>query len=381
MVRLCVLPTTKEEIRMDQTPVSAVWALVPLYKLVATGDFEMWQVGFDGVNKLEFSDGTSTSVNGDQALSEARRHYKRKYSEGYAPAGPSTPPLVKAMKAYDYTQGSIKSWPVWTQPKLNGMRLLCQDMGGGTIAIRSGTNNPQTHLTHMEEELRAFVQYLPRYCVLDMEAYTPAMNFSTLTSVLRTSKIVHPRLVEIQCHLFDIIYEDAEGVPYEKRYNLLANAYLKYCSDRTADGVTTPSLLHVVPCQIASTHQDVMTHHAQYVSAGWEGVIIRKVSNGARDDTVVFGESLYKQTRCNHILKYKSFKDTEATIVDMVVSDDRVRFEVCDAEGHRFTLYMRTDVHAEIATVRGKDITYRYQGVGADGIPIAPVGIAIRDYE
>jgi hypothetical protein len=381
MLRLRVVPTEKEEIRMDQTPVSKVWALIPLYKLAATGDFIMWQVTFNGLDKLEFNDGTFIAVTPERALPEARRHYKRKYGEGYQPAGPSTPPLIKAMKGYDYTQGSIKSWPVWTQPKLDGMRLLCQDMGGGTIAIRSGLNNPQLHLTHMEAELRAFIQYLPRYCVLDMEAYTLAMNISALTSALRTIKTVHPRLCQIQCHIFDVIYDDSEGAPYEKRYNLLANAYTKYLEDRAYEGESGSTILHIVPCQVAANHQEVLAHHAQYVSSGYEGAMIKKVSNGARDDTVVFTESLYKQGRCNHILKYKSFKDEEAIIMDVTENGATVIFEVQDARGHQFPLRMRSNVHPEVHAVRGKKITYRYHELAPSGMPVMPVGIAIRDYE
>lgn len=85
------------------------------------------------------------------------------------------------MKGYEYKNGAIKSWPVYTHAKLDGIRMLCQDMGrstggfqlntsrtyiSGTLAMRSWLNNPYTHLTHIEE-LQEFFPYLPRYCTLD----------------------------------------------------------------------------------------------------------------------------------------------------------------------------------------------------------------------
>lgn len=341
----------------------------------------MWQISFNGVDTLKDSDGTTITVTPQNALVQARAQYRMKYRDGYYPPGPSTPPMIKAMKSYEYTQGSIKSWPVWTQPKLHGMRLLCQDMGGGTIAIRSSLNNPQTHLAHMESELKVFMQYLPRYCVLDMEAYTFSMNFSTLISAMKTAKTTHPRLSEVQCHIFDVVYEDSEGAPYEIRYNLLVNAYSKYLEDRDLEGLPHSTILRVVPCQVAATHHEVMAHHAQYVREGYEGVMIKKLSLGAAHDTTIFQESLYKQTRCNHTLKYKAFDDEEATILDAQWDAQTVIYMVQDRRGNQFRVTMRAPTLQQSPDVVGKLLTYRYQGLSSTGVPLEPVGIIIRDYE
>ena len=326
-----ILPV--EEIRMDQSPTRARWALIPLYKPSVDEGFIFWQIGFDG-SQLEISQGCGENIttvkeelvsDGDvkeSALRAARERYKLKYGEGYQPAGASSPQMVDAMKGYDYSQKSVKSWPVYTQAKVHGIHMLCQDLGRmkkynpsdttitNGLSMRSRLSTSYNHLNHIEEELRDFFPYLPKYCTLDGDLYSPVMDFSQLTAAVKTVKSVHPMLTRVQYWISDINYDDPDGAPYEKRCALLINAFRHYIQDRSPanspDDVTVlPRTFVIMPIQIARTHEEIVQQYKQHIVSGYDGIMIKKISNGNKPGTKEYNECLYKPGKCNHILKYK----------------------------------------------------------------------------
>jgi len=393
----------REEIRIDQIPKERYWAYIPLYKISANGGLLFWQIGFDGVDHLEISHGyndgiittdrTEVKVNNtgrtiiEQALLQARQRYKIKYREGYQPAGETTPPMIKGMKGYEYKEGIIKNWPVYTQPKLNGVRMLCQDKCAGRITMRSWLNNIYTNLTHLEPELSLFFEYLPKYATLDGELYNHNMDFTLLISAIKTIKFEHPQLHNVKYWIFDIDYNDGiEAATFEKRYELLINAFNRYVQDNNY-----PETFTIVPCQLARNHHEIIEQHDKHVSLGYEGIMIKKISNNSLPDTKQFNESLYRPGKCNHILKYKQFIDEEAIVISISDAQGTEKgaaiLNIQDKRGNIFPIRMRGDLERRKSwfqdpkLVIGKEITYRYQELSIYGVPRFPVGLSIRDYE
>jgi len=408
----------REEIRMDQIPNQKRWAFIPLYKVSANGGMLYWQIGFDGIDHLEISHGYSDGIirtdrkevklnstgrpMGEQSLLQARQRYKLKYREGYQPAGANTPSMIKGMKGYEYKPNSIKCWPVYTQPKLNGIRMLCQDMCAGRMSMRSWLNNPYTHLTHLEEELRDFFEYLPRYATLDGELYNHEMDFTLLTSAVKTVKYIHPQLNKVQYWIFDIDYEDGIApAPFEKRYELLVNAYRRYIQDKSDESASetsdpndmteVPRTFFIVPSQLARNQEEMVQQHDQHVATGYEGIMIKKISNGMISGSKQYGETLYKPGKGNHILKYKQFIDEEAIVVGVTEAEGTEKgaaiLNVQDRRGNVFPIRMRGNFERRRLwflnpqLVLGKEVTFRYQELSLYGVPRFPVGLAIRDYE
>lgn len=392
----------REEIRMDQIPKEREWSLIALYKLTSNGSMLYWQVGFDGVNNLEISHGYSdgvirtdrteikTNTTGrdinEQALLEARQRYRLKYREGYQPAGSTTAPLTKGMKGYEYKENSIKKWPVYTQPKLNGIRMLCRNNVNRNLSMYSWLNNPFNNLDHLEEELNDFFEYLPKNSILDGELYNHNMDFTILTSAVKTIKHKHDKLKDVQYWIFDINYEDHMGTPYEKRYELLVNSFHRYIQDNKM-----PKNFTIVNAQLAQNHSEIMIQHDQHVAMGYEGIMIKKISNGMDASSKIYNESLYKSGKCNHILKYKQFIDEEALIISVTEAEGTEKgaaiFNVQDKRGNIFPVRLRGDFETRRfwwknqQLVIGKEITIRYQELSIYGIPRFPVGVSIRDYE
>jgi hypothetical protein len=286
-----------QEIRMDQTPDSGPWALIPLYKMVS--EMLTWQIEFDGIETLQIknndtvipipipSEPANYSVK-ERALFEARRQYKLMYRKGYAPAGETTATIIKPMHGYPYKEKSIKNWPVYVQLRLKGIKILSQDAGMGCVLMYG-----KISVSFLESELQEFFEYLPKYAILDGELYQPGISSKELIKKQDPTKVIYI--------ISDIYYHDAEGTPYEKRYELLVNSYRNYVQDRNIQKLPIPQYLRIAPMSIAYNHEDII----QARKTNQTGLIIRKISNGQAPNTKAFNESLYKQGLGNHILHYK----------------------------------------------------------------------------
>lgn len=375
------------EIYVHETPSTTSWSLLPLYKMTFHNGLVSWQISYDNQRPDVFTIHTddennninSTTVTLDVGIPDivaARRHYCNKYHEGYRPAGESTATMADGMKGYNYKLGSAINWPVYVQPKLHGVRMLCQD-NGQAINMRSYENTPYTHLTHIAEELKEFFAYLPRFAILDGELYNHSMSFSKLISIIKTRKYVHPQLTDVSFHIFDINYQPKE--PFEKRYELLVNAFRKYIQDRSStyredDTSVLPRMFTIVSCNNINNHEELVQIHNNNVRQGYEGSVLKKLSNGNIIGSKLYNESLYYSQKCNHILKHKDFEDEEATITSIVDSNTIM---VCDTRNNMFVLSSRIPVTHDAI---GKHITYRFHRRN-QGIPEFPIVVAIRDYE
>lgn len=286
-----------EEIRMDQIPKNDRWALIPLYQLSIIGEIQTWQIQFDGSDLKIYRNNeiTETIKVSHNPLLEARKQYKLVYRMGYQPAGATTSSIIKPMHGYDYREKSIKNWPVYTQPQIIGLKMLCQDMGRGQLVMHYGCKQ-QLEVKHLEGDLKEFFEYLPKYAILDGELFLPGLNSRALINLLKNGE--HH---STQYMISDIVYDDNEGTPFEKRHELLSQAFDRFTEDR---GVKS-KYLNITPFQIAQNHQEVTLQRDNYRREGYGGAIIKKISNGQGPHTKAFSESLYKSGLGNHILKYK----------------------------------------------------------------------------
>lgn len=432
-----------EDIRVDQNPTQVRWRFTPLYKESGTGGLMMWQVAFNG-HQLEMTHGY---VNGairtdpptdvepkagrtlqEQALQEARTRYRLKFrNDGYRPAGTTQPDVPQPQLASKWEPGKIKKWPVAVQVKLDGIRMMAK-LIGDRVRARSRGNREFPHLDQIKADLTNFFPYLPYGAELDGELYSPNMNFQTLTSVVKREKTLHPRLGELGYYIFDIIYD--ENPSYNERYNLLVNAYTRFREDGNQE-----CCFALLPTQYAYSDQEVLDYHRQYVTAGNEGIMIRKIP-GPRATAKDIEESKYRPGRNNNLLKYKEFKDEEAMIVgvrdsegtekgagtlevvyfpketkalqEAVVGQLRTWFQTPanlkqwvdhPEQGQawfqqpqlagvkvlnirpRGSMGQRRTWLQQPELVVGKDLTIRFQELSEDGVPRFPVGVAVRDYE
>lgn len=459
-----------KEITVDaeSTEDGSSWNMVPLYKENKLGKTLMWQVGFDGIENLIMTFGhvpgdvrttiTKVELNNsgrtlqEQALLEAKKRYIDKYREdNYRPIGSKIETTFKGMKGKVYIPNKTKLvFPVYVQRKLDGIRMLCSlsNNTNNEVVMKSYAGLLYTHIKHIPQQLQFLFTFLPPGVIIDGEMYNHSMSFHEITSSVRTTKTQHPRLKEIEYHIFDIYYEDTTNThnwkrPFEERYARLQRAFVackdflnsekntsdneqgSFCVSTCRDAgqsvdlerdikhyseiqtlcddtmchqtISTPCYNHIIgECLVLVNYdishcvKDIISYHDKYVLEGYEGIMIKKISNGATSGPQ-FNTSLYKSGYSINILKFKLFIDEEAKIIDVKncqgTEEGAARLIVEDIRGNiipirmRGSFEIRREWYKNKSLVVGKKLTIRYQELSSYGVPRFPVGIEIRDYE
>jgi hypothetical protein len=77
---------------------------------------------------------------------------------------------------------------------------------------------------------------------------------------------------------------------------------------------------------MSQSHDELLLQHGQHVSMGYEGIMIKKISNGYQPESKEYNESLYRPGKSNHILKYKDFVEVLINHIENMYElfDDRM---------------------------------------------------------
>ena len=319
-----------------------------------------------------------------QAIAEARAQWLKKRESGYFPRdvedeGESKEEsneekevqgsrgkgqdasVPSVMLAHDYhKRGKDIQFPCFVQPKLDGTR--CVAIPGKGLFSRNKKEYP--HLEHIRREL----DRLPATIILDGELYSDELTFQEIVGLVK-SETLKPGDAEKQkkicLHVYDIICD----LPYQAR---LTNLKLLFQRLR-------PTSMVLVTTERCSGEEEMKEKHAEYMAAGYEGIMLRNT------------QGKYRGVRSVELQKYKEFLDKEYRVVGFQGGqglEEGCVIWLCETEeGKRFScrprgsredrqrLFQEGDSHI------GKALTVRYQEETDDGLPRFPVGIALRDYE
>ena len=216
-----------------------------------------------------------------------------------------------------------------------------------------------TTLEHLVPELKQLNIDIP-----DGEIYIHGATFQEIIRRVKKDRGVDTKILKYW------IYDQIVDSPFSTRTQDIAT---KFGMDKYINLVQVPTI-------IANTEGEIKKWHDKWVQEGFEGVIIRNVSG------------VYKvKHRSPDLQKYKEFIDEEFEIVGGHEGSGpdagTVVFEVKNKSNKVFsvrpkgTREIRTEWMKDIKQLLGKELTVRYQLLSEAGIPIFPVGIAIRDYE
>lgn len=447
------LPTDVQLIRIDENPTWPKWRIQPLYHQNVNGSEMIWQIGYDGAGLLQIYTGhlygnprlietPLDQVQGktlaEKALVDARHRYLIKYrNEGYRPAGSIEPTNVKGMlakiwvshqkraqaerdfeaalaaetrrtgvrptggarttirnKFIDAKWQLVDRFPVATQAKIDGHRLMARLTNEGVYCWKPRSNRSFVNTYYQEQDLAPLFAFLPAGCLPDGELYNPDWTFETLSSVVKTEKSIHPWMSSVRLYLFDLY--TPEPMPFEDRFRILTNAYRRYIEEdpnRLRDPVQgqpgVGNTIRLVTFTLANSDDEIVAFHNQYVQLGYEGLMVRKIA-GRNPTQQALQESYYQQgVHSNNLLKYKEFFDEEGIVVGLG--------EEHTVDGNIALVIVMTKSGADVVTrPRGsherrinwfnhpetiilKPFTYRYQEKTEYGIPRFPVGIDVRD--
>ena len=234
-----------------------------------------------------------------------------------------------AQNVGDYSRIKDDDWPLYVQPKLDGVRCLIQaNPDEGEIIAYSRTGKEWKNINHILTELKPFFMKYPNH-ILDGELYNHDLknDFEKIISLVRKTKPTEEDRLEsremVQFHCYDTIMEH---MPFGERNTFIQGNFpnTQYIRD--------------VDTRMVYNTEEIEAHHEDLLELGYEGSIIRK-------------NKPYECKRSWTLMKVKDFSDAEATIVGYEEGKGK-------REGHLGKFIMQDDDGIEFGCPPGKGYTY-----------------------
>ncbi len=304
----------------------------------------------------------------EQARFEAEALWKKKKDSGYCTSVNNIDAFtfVEPMLAKNFDDYKSKiSYPVFSQPKLDGIRCVVSKDG---MFTRNG--KPIPSCPHILEQLQPLITKDPTL-VFDGELYNHDLkhDFNKITSLVKKTKPTEEDLKEsaklIQYWIYDLVNAN------------------KMFSERIKDVeslITNVDSLRVVPTGIAANEEDLDKLYAASMDYGFEGQMVRI-------------DSKYENKRSKNLLKRKEFQDSEYTILGIIEGEGNktgmagamlfknelgIEFN-SNIKGDRAYLKEIWDNRSEYV---GKEATVKYFNLTPDNkLPRFPYVTSIRNYE
>ncbi len=252
-------------------------------------------------------------------------------------------PLILA----DVFSSAINPAEYWVSEKLDGIRAYWD---GSQLFFRSG------HPIQVPAWYTAGFQNIP----LDGEFWLGRGRFEHLSGIVRKGVPVDAEWRQIRFMLFEL--PDAPGTFTERKDRLVELAaaagvpwFKAVEQQRVADGKSLQDLLSIV------------------VAGGGEGLMLHRA------------EAPFASGRSADLLKLKPFLDSEARVIGHLNGKGRHHSRlgaliVATQDGKEFRIGTGfTDEQRENPPPVGAVVTYRYQGVTANGLPRFPVFLHMRE--
>lgn len=310
-----------------------------------------------------------------QALSEAESLVTKKKDEQYVDTleqlkNPDEAEIPLPMLAHEYSKRKkYLKYPCYVQTKLNGVRCLIVKRNDECIAYSRGGKQYKA----ITAILKRCNQVMKNGDMLDGEIFCRELTFQQIVRAIKNETELEPDLDKLQYWIYDCVSDK----DYKDRYTYISSLVK---SDDLE--VLLNPLLILTPTQDALTEQDIFQFHTIAVENNYEGTMIRNM------------EGAYTlKDRSNNLLKYKDFYEGEFQIVGGEEGDGLAKGQcilVCrisDTDHRTFKVRcvganaIREEQWTNLQSYIGKLLTVKFQVLSDDGIPIFPVGMAVRDYE
>jgi DNA ligase-1 len=241
-------------------------------------------------------------------------------------------------------------YPCYVQPKLDGMRSLgTEDDGFMSRTGKSIDTLGHIVLADLED------------AILDGELYAHGISFQENMKLIKKYRAGETE--QVKYHVYDMVMD----APFSLRYQKLQE-YLAENPNHNIELVST---------YIANNELDVAYYHAQFVSQGYEGTMIRHSNEGYAVNK-----------RSSQLLKYKDFLDEVYEVIDIEPSEARpnqgVALCFCARTNRTFSTGMKFS-HAEREEILANKQNYiekmaevRFFEFTDEGLPRFPVCVGFR---
>lgn len=352
-----------------------------IYKKTKANKIQEWTVEIDGSKYRTISgqtdgqkvisewtlckpknEGKANATSADeQALKEAQALHKKKLERGYFED-------IEQIEQKQYFEPMLaEKWedrkdqiiyPVFSQPKLDGIRCIVNNQG-----MWSRAGKPIVSAPHVFEALKPLFEVAPEL-IFDGELYCDklANDFNKIVSLVKKTKPTSADLLEsknvIQYHIYDL--PSHSGV-FKDRFLHLSKLGLPLCCI-------------LVRTETVDKPEEVDELYGKYVESGYEGQMLRV-------------NALYENKRSKYLLKHKSFIDEEYTILDICEGEGNrtgaVGYMVFERNGQRFKSNVKCSYEEGVQILKnrvkllGKQATIKYFNLTPAGVPRFPYVINI----
>ena len=292
----------------------------------------------------------------EQALKEAKTMHRKKIERGASEniSDIDSETYFEPMLAEDWDKLKKKpSFPLFSQPKLDGIRLIVQMRGDG---MWSRTGKKIVSAPHIYEALKHLFIDNPDL-IFDGELYADkfANDFNAICSLVKKTKPTPEDLLEsaekIEYHIYDL--PSCNDV-FSVRSTELSN-------------IDLPKCCKLVPTYKLLCEDDVHKQFEIYMDEGYEGQILRV-------------DEKYENKRSKFLIKHKSFIDEEYTILGVEEGVGNKsgmvgKFLFSNKDGKSFKASPKfnwvecTEMWNNKENLVGKSATIKYFNLTPDGIP------------
>ncbi|MGE3487276.1 MAG: hypothetical protein AB7L09_21370 [Nitrospira sp.] len=276
-------------------------------------------------------------------------------------------------------------YPVWVQPKLDGIRALVRE---GKFLSRTMKPIPNQFI---QDCLAPFDSYLAGLDgeLIVIDENENALPFNDIQSCVMSSA----GCPNFRYQVFDVWWDQSSQ--YSHRFD---EAKERVDAFNEAYGELHNWVEMVTPTEIAQNEEQLLEHHERIVNEGYEGSIVRFARGRYK-----YGRSTAKE---GHLLKFKVWEDDEATVVGFVELQHNDNPQVLDAFGlakrssHKanqragdtlgtlkceharfgefeigsgFNFETRDKIWQNQADYLGKIVTFKYQPFGMKDKPRSPI--------
>lgn len=392
--------------------------LQTLYKIDTKGKLREWTMHIDGasfyavkglVDGKKTTDKATTTIAKNvgrsnettpeaQAELQAQAKFQKKLDSGYAlnELDAQKKKFYEPMLAHNFKDRQdelVGKYPVYSQPKLDGIRCIVRKEGD-TLIGRTRNGKEIECIPHILKSLNGFFLAHPK-AILDGELYNHDLrdNFNKITSLVRkqrpiksdkmTDKAFAKKQAEYQARVAeaeDVIQYHVYDCP---KLNDVVNESQSFdfrMDELKAKLMTNKHIVLVETSEVYSLG-NLNSLYGQYLEQGYEGQMVRKNS------------SKYDNKRSTSLLKRKEFIDAEYKVVDIDVGNGNrsgtAKHLVCYCPKTKTTFnsnikgsfeYLK-EIYDNRKDYIGQLATIKYFQLTPDGIPRFPYAIAFRNYE
>jgi ATP-dependent DNA ligase len=336
-----------------------------------------------------------------QALVSARGKYLKKVQEGYVEEKAldkqclAKPTKFYVMKAKNYKDIKKIYYPVYVQPKLDGLRCIVYldknpklhkvSIDDVIMYTRQKKEYPPSKDSIRKALLDVLIDYYDtgkgESVYLDGELYKHGKSLQNINSAARGSdkKLID----ENEYHIYDMFYPSYTNEPFEKRIETLKSIY-------NSLHIKNTKIIKLVPTHIVQNKLDDDRLYKEYINKGYEGTMIRNPSGKYAKNAHVDNSAL----RTKDLLKRKEVFDGEYEVIGYTDGNtgkdvgaliwqcqtvDKYIFNVVPKMSleNRYALFNECKKHF-IKKYKNRMLSIEYRGLSDDNVPQHAKAITFR---